>query len=90
MKSTNVLTRVLLAALIAAILITTGCADAPTALRVLAQNGYTNIVITGYRWGMGGEDDTYVTGFTATSPTGIAVTGAVCSGWMKGATIRFD
>ena len=67
-----------------------GCTDRPTAERVLRQNGYTNIEITGYRWGMGGENDTYVTGFRAKSPSGQVVTGAVCNGFLKGATIRFD
>jgi len=67
-----------------------GCTDAPTAERVLRQNGYTNIEITGYRYGVGGENDTYVTGFRAKSPSGQIVTGAVCNGFLKGATIRFD
>lgn len=67
-----------------------GCTDEEGAQRVLQQNGYTNITITGYRWGMGGENDTYVTGFEATSPSGARVSGAVCSGMFKGSTIRFD
>ena len=71
-------------------LILSACTDAPKAERVLRQNGYTNIEITGYRAFMGGEEDTCVTGFKAKSPTGQIVTGAVCSGFMKGATIRFD
>ena len=66
------------------------CTDNQTAERVLGQNGYTEIQITGYRPFMGGENDTYVTGFRAKSPSGQIVTGAVCSGFMKGATIRFD
>lgn len=71
-------------------LVLSGCTDAPTAERVLRQNGYTEIETTGYRAFMGGKEDTYVTGFRAKSPSGQIVTGAVCSGWMKGATIRFD
>lgn len=67
-----------------------GCSDPTTARRVLSQNGYTNVVITGYRPFMGGEGDNYVTGFEAVSPNGSLVTGAVCSGFGKGATIRFD
>lgn len=67
-----------------------GCTDASTAQRVLHQQGYTNVVITGYRPFVGSDGDTYVTGFEATSPNGNRVTGAVCSGFLKGATIRFD
>jgi len=67
-----------------------GCTDEDGARRVLQQNGYKDITITGYRWGMGGEKDTYVTGFEATSPSGARVSGAVCSGLFKGSTIRFD
>jgi len=67
-----------------------GCTDPAGATRVLTQQGYTNIEITGYRWGMGGEGDTHITGFEATSPNGTRVSGAVTSGWLKGSTIRFD
>lgn len=72
------------------LLVLTACTDATTARRVLAQQGYTNIEITGYRAFMKSEDDTYSTGFRATSPAGQVVTGAVTSGWGKGATIRLD
>ena len=72
------------------ILTLSGCTDSDGARRVLAANGYKDVEITGYRFGMGGENDTYVTGFRATSPAGVTVTGAVCSGLFKGSTIRFD
>jgi hypothetical protein len=36
------------------------------------------------------EDDTFRTPFTAESSTGRQVTGVVCSGILKGATVRFD
>jgi hypothetical protein len=68
-----------------------GCKDAAGTKRVLAQNGYTNIVITGWRPFMKSEKDWYSTGFEATSPNGAKVTGAVTSGlFWKGNTIRFD
>lgn len=67
-----------------------GCTRPDVAMRVLSENGYTNIEITGYRFFMCGEGDQFATGFTATSPNGTFVSGCVCSGWMKGATIRFD
>lgn len=67
-----------------------GCTDSDGARRTLAAQGYSNITITGYRFGAGGEGDTYVTGFEATSPAGVRVSGAVCRGWLKGSTIRLD
>ena len=68
-----------------------GCKDAAGTQRVLEQNGYTNIVITGWRPFMKSEKDWYSTGFKATSPNGSNVTGAVTSGLVfKGNTIRFD
>jgi hypothetical protein len=56
---------------------------------ILEAQGYSHVEITGYRWVTCGED-TFATGFRAISPAGIKVSGAVCSGWMKGHTIRFD
>ena len=67
-----------------------GCSDHNTAVRVLTDQGYTDVQTTGYAMFTCGEHDTASTGFVATSPAGKRVTGAVCSGWFKGATIRFD
>lgn len=66
------------------------CTDEETARRVLRQQGYTNVEITGYRPFMGSDDDYYSTGFKATAPNGESVTGAVTSSPMKGATLRLD
>lgn len=65
------------------------CSDAPTAERILAQNGYKNIKTTGYSMFSCADSDAFATGFVATSPNGTKVRGVVCSGWMKGGTIRF-
>lgn len=66
------------------------CSDAPTAERILRNQGYTNIKTTGYAWfGCDSKSDNYSTGFTATSPNGTKVEGVVCSGFFKGGTIRF-
>lgn len=67
-----------------------GCTDEETARRVLENNGYKNVEITGYRYFMRSDTDMFSTGFVATSPNGSRVSGAVCSGYFKGATIRFD
>jgi hypothetical protein len=80
----------LIAAILIVLLFSAGCTDEKGARRVLQQNGYTNITITGYRPFMGSEDDQYSTGFTAISPSGQRVSGSVCSGVLKGSTIRFD
>lgn len=58
--------------------------------KVLSDQGYTNISITGYRYFMAGEHDWYSTGFVATSPNGARVSGAVTGGFLKGSTVRFD
>ena len=49
-----------------------GCTQPDEARRVLAAQGYTDILITGYRPFMGGRDDTYSTGFQAKTPAGAA------------------
>lgn len=71
-------------------LLASACSDAPTAERILRQNGFTNIQTTGYSWfACDGKSDSFATGFEATSPAGVRVRGAVCSGMFKGGTIRF-
>lgn len=68
-----------------------GCTNQKDATRILQENGYTNIEMTGYRWFLCGRDDWYHTGFRATHYAQQPITGAVCSGLLfKGSTIRFD
>lgn len=59
-------------------------------LRVLHAAGYSKVQVTGYRPFACSEDDQFHTGFTAVGPTGASVTGTVCSGFLKGNTIRLD
>lgn len=67
-----------------------GCSDPAVAQRTLENMGYTNIEITGWGPFAGcGQDDTFVTKFKAISPNKKHVAGVVCSGWFKGATVRF-
>lgn len=67
-----------------------GCTDAPGAKRVLEQNGYKDVQITGYNWFACSKDDTYHTGFVA-SRDGQSIAGTVCSGlFFKNYTIRFE
>lgn len=66
------------------------CTRPEQAENVLAQSGYTEIEITGWRPFAAGEGDTFSTGFRAKAPNGQIVTGTVTSGILKGATVRFD
>lgn len=66
------------------------CSDSDTATKALRGAGYTQVQITGYRFFTCGERDSFHTGFSALGPTGVPVKGTVCSGWLKGATIRMD
>lgn len=75
--------------LIMPLLALAACSDAPTAERVLTENGYTDIVTSGYAAFSCGKEDTFATGFTAIAPGGRRVKGVVCSAAFKGATIRF-
>lgn len=79
-----------------------GCTDNTSAQRVLSDQGYTDITFTGYRAFLCGDDYTFHTGFAANTnivildkdgkPSVIKhpVTGAVCSGWMKGNSLKLD
>lgn len=76
--------------LLALILLATACTDKDGAFRALRQAGYTHIETGGYPfWGCG-DHDTFKTKFKALGPSGIPVSGVVCSGWLKGNTIRLD
>jgi len=67
-----------------------GCTDPIKSEQVLSENGYTEIKIGDYAYFMCGRDDQYATSFTAKSPSGKYVKGAVCGGAFKGSTIRFE
>lgn len=76
---------------LAAVIMISGCTDADNAHRILENNGYSNIQITGYNLFGCSEDDFQHTGFTATGPTGKTVSGTVCSGILfKNSTVRFQ
>ena len=66
-----------------------GCSAPDTATKALKGAGYSQIKITGWSPFSCSKDDTFSTGFEAKGPTGVSVTGAVCSGLIfKNATIR--
>jgi len=82
-------TTALMAIALIALLCATGCTRTDQAITVLKNEGYTDIKITGYEFFMCGKGDTFSTGFTAKNRNGKIVSGAVCSGLLKGATIRY-
>ena len=64
--------------------------DPEGATKVLKSNGFTDIKITGYKW-FNGTPDFYNTGFEASGPNGLKMSGNVSRGiFFKGSTIRFD
>ena len=75
------------AAIVAAL---SGCSSHSEANRALDAAGYTDIDITGYRFFGCDEKDAWHTGFEATGQNGRRISGVVCSGLFKGATIRVD
>ncbi len=82
----------LLLAAVAALALT-GCSAPDKATKVLSDQGYTAVEITGWRMFGCSDDDDFTTGFRAKTAAGHEVTGVVCSSWglfSKGATIRLD
>lgn len=77
-------------ALILALVALAGCTDETAARKALEASGFTDIKITGYAYFGCDKNDTFHTGFEARGPKGQFTEGIVCSGWMKGATIRFN
>lgn len=77
---------------IAAIVSLSACTDTQEAQHVLEAQGFSDVVVTGYRFTGCGKDDNVRTGFEATSINGTPVTGVVCSGigWGKSSTVRID
>lgn len=66
------------------------CDDPKTARHALEAMGFTHIETHGYAMFGCSKSDDFATKFVAVNPQGRTVTGVVCSGWLKGATVRFD
>jgi hypothetical protein len=56
----------------------------------LEQQGYTDIVNTGYQAFCCSDKDEFSTGFKCKDKKGNTVKGCFCSAWLKGVTIRFE
>lgn len=63
--------------------------DFDKAKKQLKAQGYTNIKNTGYAYFCCDKNDKFSTGFEAIDKNGNKVEGCVCSGILKGITIRF-
>lgn len=71
------------------LLIITGCTDKENAERILKNDGFTHISVTGYNFFACSKDDFQHTGFIAKKGEN-TVEGTVCSGlFFKNSTIRF-
>lgn len=76
--------------LVLAVFAFSGCVNKDDAEKALANQGFTNVRVTGYNLFACSKDDFYHTGFTATNIQGNTVSGTVCSGLIfKGSTIRW-
>lgn len=76
--------------LLTTVLFISGCIDAQNTKRVLEDDGYKSIGITGYKYFACSGDDFYHTGFIA-NKNGKRISGTVCRGlFFKGNTIRLD
>lgn len=90
LKNIVLLFVVLLGLLVIVNIVPMACTQEDDTIRILKQNGYSNIVITGWRPFMASKGESFSTGFEAVSPNGSKVSGVVTSGWFKGKTIRLD
>jgi hypothetical protein len=64
------------------------CSDPETAKRAVEDMGMSNVETQGYAFFGCGKDDEFHTSFTAINSSGRRVSGVVCSGYLKGATVR--
>ena len=77
------------ALLLLALCALSACSSRDDATKALEGMGFTNIVTNGHAWFGCSDSDDFATKFTATNVRGQRVSGVVCSGWGKGATVRF-
>lgn len=65
--------------------------DEKTAIRILSDQGYSEIKMDGFSYFTCSADDMFHTKFIAKHPvTSKTITGTICSDIFKGATIRLD
>lgn len=87
--------KIKIAAIILCILLVSCTANEDSTIRILENEGYTNISLTGYDWFGCGKEDISSVKFTAEkynpyTKESNTVTGTVCKGVLKGYTIRYE
>lgn len=65
-----------------------GCTDDAATRDATSASGFTQVRVEGYSFFGCGKDDAFHTAFTARGVDGRCISGVVCSGWLKGATLR--
>lgn len=78
------------AVLLAVIAGYTGNVSPAKAKGALHAQGIKNVTLTGYSFFGCDSREYYSTGFTGTGADGKPVSGVVCSGFLKGVTVRYD
>lgn len=77
--------------LAAIVLILSSCGVNPNKGKAALEGmGITDIQITGYSFFGCSKDDSFRSNFVGTGPNGNKVSGTLCSGFLKGITVRFD
>lgn len=71
------------------LMVFSSCTSSSDVHKALEAEGYTDIEVGGWAPFKCDRNDTYKTSFCATNSKGKKVCGAVCSSWLKGATIRY-
>lgn len=90
MKQSRLLVHMTLMAVpVACALLASGCTvRESTAMRALHGAGYKQVHLGGYSWFGCSDEDDFSRKFTAVGADGKPVKGVVCSGVMKGTTVR--
>ena len=70
-------------------LLLTSCDGTQSSLRIIQEQGYSEVQITGVNIFACSKDDIFRYNFVANSPNGTNVRGVVCSAPLKGYTVRF-
>ena len=89
-KLTRNLAKLMLVAVFFSIVSCTSDNDFSKGKKQLENQGYTDIVNTGYNAFCCDKKDNFSTGFKAKDKNGNEVKGCICSGVLKGITIRFE
>ena len=83
--------KIAIVAALAAIALLASCTvDPGKATRALEAQGITQIRLGGYSVFGCSKGDNFSSKFTGLGANGKPVSGVVCSGWMKGTTVRYD